>query len=199
MLKSITWHIDACATYWWARGDWVCMERRSGKRTTVIFEEKDRQYLEQLIREGKEPGIKPFISKMFDVYRSMAMYDWKFPGEYYVGISRVAFFSQENLQLLIELIPEDDLRATGRKLGETTAISIEASQNVDPKKKENWGKVLERLRVFGYGDILLREDYVVAKNPFISNLAFLTGFLEGVLGTTLEARITTSPIVFEVG
>lgn len=174
------------------------MERRSGKRTTVIFEDKDRLYLEQLIREGKEPGIKPFISKMFDVYRSMAMYDWKFPGEYYVGISRVAFFSQENLQLLVDLVPEEKLRATGRKLGETTSISIEASQNLAPHKKENWAKVLERLRVFGYGDIILREDYIVAKNPFISNLTFLTGFLEGILGTTLEARITTSPIVFEV-
>jgi len=174
------------------------MERKAGKRTTVIFEEKDRQYLEQLIREGKEPGIKPFISKMFDVYRSMAMYDWKFPGEYYVGISRVAFFSQENLQLLVDIVPEDKLRTIGRKLGETTAVSIEASQNLDAHKKENWARILERLRVFGYGDIILREDFIVAKNPFITNLTFLTGFLEGVLGVPLEARITTSPIVFEV-
>jgi hypothetical protein len=174
------------------------MERKPGKRTTVIFDDKDRQYLEQLIREGKEPGIKPFISKMFDVYRSMAMYDWKFPGEYYVGISRVAFFSQENLQQLVELIPEDKLRETGRRLGEMTAVSIEASQNIDPHKKDNWPKVLERLRVFGYGDLIFREDYIVAKNPFISDLTFLTGFLEGIIGTSLEAKITTSPIVFEI-
>ncbi len=174
------------------------MERKSGKRTTVIFEDKDREYLEQLIREGKEPGIKPFISKMFDVYRSMAMYDWKFPGEYYVGINRVAFFSQENLQLLIDTVPEDKLRTRGRKLGQTTAVSIQASQNVDPSKKENWPRILERLRVFGYGDLIMREGFIVAKNPFINNLTFLTGFLEGVLGTALEARITTSPIVFEV-
>jgi hypothetical protein len=174
------------------------MERRSGKRTTVIFEDKDREYLEQLIRDGKEPGIKPFISKMFDVYRSMAMYDWKFPGEYYVGINRVAFFSQENLQLLVGMVPEEKMRATGRKLGQTTAVSIQASQNVDPRVKENWPKTLERLRVFGYGDLIMREGFIVAKNPFINNIAFLTGFLEGILGTTLEARITTSPIVFEV-
>jgi hypothetical protein len=170
------------------------MERKPGKRTTVIFDDKDRQYLEQLIREGN----KPFISKMFDVYRSMAMYDWKFPGEYYVGISRVAFFSQENLQQLVELIPEDKLRETGRRLGEMTAVSIEASQNIDPHKKDNWPKVLERLRVFGYGDLIFREDYIVAKNPFISDLTFLTGFLEGIIGTSLEAKITTSPIVFEI-
>ena len=128
----------------------------------------------------------------------MAMYDWKFPGEYYVGISRVAFFSQENLQLLVDMIPEDQLLPTGQKLGETTAISIEASQNIDPHKKENWARVLERLRIFGYGDLILREEYIVAKNPFINNITFLTGFLQGVLGSTLEARITTSPIVFEV-
>lgn len=174
------------------------MEKKASKRTTVIFEDQDRQYLEQLIRDGKEPGIKPFISKMFDVYRNMAMYDWKFPGEYYVGMSRVAFFSQENLQHLIELIPDTKHRETGRKLGEITAISIEASQNFDTHKKENWSKVLERLVVFGYGDLMLREGSLIAKSPFISNLPFLTGFLEGVLGVTLKARITTSPIVFDI-
>jgi len=174
------------------------MEKKAGKRTTVIFDEQDRQYLEQLIREGKEPGIKPFISKMFDVYRDMAMSDWKFPGEYYVGMSRVAFFSQENLQHLIELIPETKLRETGRKLGEITAVSIEASQNFDTHKKENWAKALARLGVFGYGELLMRENSLIAKNPFISNITFLSGFLEGVLGVTLKARITTSPIVFDI-
>jgi len=174
------------------------MEKKPGKRTTVIFEDKDRQYLEQLIREGKEPGIKPFISKMFDVYRSMAIYDWKFPGEYYVGISRVAFFSQENLQHLVTLLPTGNFREIGRKLGETTAISMEASLNFDPHKEENWPKVLERLRVFGYGDLIVRDGHIVVKNPFITDLTLLAGFLEGVLGSKLEAKITTSPIVFEV-
>jgi hypothetical protein len=168
------------------------------KRTTVIFEEKDRQYLEQLIREGKEPGIKSFISKMFDVYRSMAIYDWKFPGEYYVGVSRVAFFSQENLNALIDLVPKEKLKETGRKLGEVTALSLEASLNVDPKKKDSWPKILERLRVFGYGDLVFRDNFIVAKNPFLNNIGLLSGFLEGLLKCSLEARITTSPLVFEI-
>ncbi len=173
-------------------------EKRSAKRTTIIFEEGDRQYLEQLIKDGKEPGIKPFISKMFDVYRSMAIYDWKFPGEYYVGVSRVAFFSQENFGVLAELISKEKLADTGRKLGEATAMAVEASQNLNPRKKENWPKLLERLRVFGYGDLIFRDNFIVAKNPFITNLTLLGGFLEGVLGCTLEPRITTSPIVFEI-
>ncbi len=173
-------------------------EKRSAKRTTIIFEEGDRQYLEQLIKDGKEPGIKPFISKMFDVYRSMAIYDWKFPGEYYVGVSRVAFFSQENLGVLVDLLPKDKLEETGRRLGEFTGIAVEASQNLNPRKKENWPKVLERLRIFGYGDLMLRDNFIVAKNPFITNLTVLEGFLEGVLGCALEPRITTSPIVFEI-
>ena len=45
---------------------------------------------------------------------------------------------------------------------------------------------------------MLRDDYIVVKNPFINNLAFLTGFLEGVLDSTLEPKITTSPLVFEI-
>jgi len=169
-----------------------------GKRTTVIFDQRDRQYLETLIRDGKEPGIKPFIAKMVDVYRTMAIYDWKFPGEYYIGISRAAFFSQQDIELLIDLIPEENRRSAAQKIGEVTALSIQASLNIDPHQRENWLAVLERLRVFGYGDLTLRDDYIVVKNPFISNLTFLTGFLEGVLGSRLEAKITTSPLVFEI-
>ena len=169
-----------------------------GKRTTVIFDQGDRQYLESLIREGKEPGIKPFIAKMVEVYRTMAIYDWKFPGEYYIGISRAAFFSQQNIQLMIDLIPEENQRDAAKKIGAATAVSIQASLNIDPRSEENWPKVLDRLRVFGYGDIMLRDSYVVVKNPFISNLTFLTGFLEGVLDAKLEPKITTSPLVFEI-
>ncbi len=172
-------------------------EKRSAKRTTIIFDEGDRLYLEQLIKEGKEPGIKPFISKMFDVYRDMTVSEWK-AGEYYVGVSRVAFFSQENLGVLIDLLPKDKLEETGRRLGESTGVAVEASQNLNPRKKENWPKVLERLKVFGYGDLMLRDNFIVAKNPFITNLTVLEGFFEGVLGCALEPRITTSPIVFEI-
>ena len=169
-----------------------------GKRTTVIFDQGDRQYLESLIREGKEPGIKPFIAKMVEVYRTMAIHDWKFPGEYYIGISRAAFFSQQNIELMIDLIPEENQRDAAKKIGAATAVSIQASLNIDPRSEENWPKVLDRLRVFGYGDIMLRDSYVVVKNPFISNLTFLTGFLEGVLDAKLEPKITTSPLVFEI-
>ena len=177
------------------------MEREAplvGKRTTVIFDQRDRQYLETLIRDGKEPGIKPFIAKMVDVYRTMAIHDWKFPGEYYIGISRAAFFSQQDIQLMIDLIPEEGRRSAAHKIGEVTALSIQASLNIDPHQRENWPTVLELLRVFGYGDLTLRDDYIVVKNPFISNLTFLTGFLEGVLDSTLEPKITTSPLVFEI-
>jgi hypothetical protein len=45
---------------------------------------------------------------------------------------------------------------------------------------------------------MLRESSLIAKNPFISNLPFLTGFLEGVLGATLKTKIITAPIVFDV-
>ena len=51
------------------------------KRTTIILEKEEREFVDSLIREGKEPGIKPLISKMLDVYRSMMIYDWRFPGE----------------------------------------------------------------------------------------------------------------------
>ncbi|MDH5420093.1 MAG: hypothetical protein OEX06_07170, partial [Candidatus Bathyarchaeota archaeon] len=66
-------------------------KKRSVKRTTIILDDEEREYIDSLIEKGREPGIKPLISKMLDVYRSMMIYDWKYPGEYYCGISRVAF------------------------------------------------------------------------------------------------------------
>ena len=50
----------------------------TAKRTTIILEKDERNFIDSLIREGKEPGIKPLISKMLDVYRSMMIYDWRF-------------------------------------------------------------------------------------------------------------------------
>ena len=76
----------------------------SVKRTTIILDEEEREYIDSLINEGRESGIKPLISKMLDVYRSMRIYDWKFPGEYYIGISRVAFLNVEFIDILLNYL-----------------------------------------------------------------------------------------------
>src|SRR5512137_1894031 len=89
----------------------------SAKRTTVILEKGEREFIDKLIREGKEPGIKPLISKMLDVYKSMMVYDWNFPGEYYCGISRVAFVNVELLNILIQRAPKEEWREIGRQMG----------------------------------------------------------------------------------
>ena len=49
------------------------------KRTTIILEKSERDFIESLIKEGKEPGIKPLISKMLDIYKNMMIYDWRYP------------------------------------------------------------------------------------------------------------------------
>jgi len=173
-------------------------KERGSKRTTILFNDEDRKFLDELIREGKEPGIKPFISKMFDIYRSMAIYDWRYPGEYYSGVSRVAFFSQEGLRALTELISEKDVPEAGRRLGKLMRSSMESSHRLDSSKRENWPDMLKRLRIYGYGDIVLRGDIVVVRNPFIDNIDLLAGFLEELLGCKLNARTKTAPIVFEL-
>ena len=74
------------------------------------------------VREGKEPGIKPLISKMLDVYRSMMIYDWRFPGEYYCGISRIAFVNVELLNILIQQIPREKWHEIGIKIGDALKV-----------------------------------------------------------------------------
>jgi len=168
------------------------------KRTTIILDEEEREYIDSLIREGREPGIKPLISKMLDVYRSMMIYDWKYPGEYYCGISRVAFVNVELINIMLQHVPKEKWREVGQKAGEATGVSMEASLNLQTANREKWSDVFKRLRVQGFGDFYLRDKYVIIKTPFISNSQVLCGFLGGLLGIQLEAKTSAPPLIFEI-
>ena len=173
-------------------------KERSVKRTTIILDENEREYIDSLIQQGREPGIKPLISKMLDVYRSMSIYDWKFPGEYYIGISRVAFLNVEFIDILLNYIPENKWKEVGRKIGEMAKVSLEASIDIETTKRERWPEVFKRLRVQGFGDFYLKNKFVIIRTPLISNSEFLCGFIETLLGISLEARTLTPPLVLEI-
>ena len=168
------------------------------KRTTIILDEEERKYIDSLIREGKEPGIKPLISKMLDVYRSMMIYDWKYPGEYYCGISRIAFVNVEFINVLLQYIPQEKWREVGRKIGQLMKVSLETSLNIKATNRDKWPDVFKRLRVQGFGDVYLRDKYIIIKAPFLNNYEVWCGFLEGLLEVRLEAKTMSAPFVFEV-
>jgi hypothetical protein len=173
-------------------------KKRQVKRTTIILDEEERKYIDSLIKDGKEQGLKPLISKMLDVYRSMTIYDWKYPGEYYCGISRIAFINIEFINILLKHVPEEKWREVGNEAGNAARVSMEASLNLDPAKRERWEDVFKRLRVQGFGDFYLRDKYIILKAPFINASDFLCGYLEGLLGVRLEPRTSTAPFVFEL-
>lgn len=173
-------------------------KKQSAKRTTIILEEREREFIDSLIREGKEPGIKPLISKMLDVYRSMSIYDWRYPGEYYSGISRIAFVNVELINILLQHIPEEKWREVGRKMGEAAKVSMEASLSIQTANREKWQEVFKRLRVQGFGDFYLKDKYILLKTPFIDKSEIWAGFLEGLLGVELDVKTSTPPFVLEV-
>ena len=170
----------------------------SAKRTTIILEKEEREFIDSLIREGKEPGIKPLISKMLDVYRSMMIYDWRFPGEYYCGISRIAFINLELINILIQHTPEEKWREIGRKMGEAAKVSMEATLGIQTANREKWQDVFKRLRVQGFGDFYMRDKYILIKIPFISETEIWAGFLEGLLGIELDVKMSAPPFVLEI-
>lgn len=174
------------------------MSKEPVKRTTIILDESEREYIDSLIREGKEPGIKPLISKMLDVYRSMTIYDWRYPGEYYVGVSRVAFVNVEVINVLMQYVPQNKWREMGQRMGEAAKISMEATLNLETTNREEWDNVFKRLRVQGFGDFYRRDKYFLIKAPFLNNAEILCGFLETLLGVKLEVRTPTAPFVFEI-
>ncbi len=168
------------------------------RRTTIILEEEERKYIDQLIHDGKEAGIKQLVSKMLDVYRSMMIYDWKYPGEYYAGISRVAFIHIEFINTLLQHIPADQHYEVGKKAGEAAKIGMETSTNLNPIDREEWAEVFKRLRVQGLGDFYQKDKYIVIKAPYINNSEVQRGYLETLLGANLEARTTTPPYIYEL-
>ena len=168
------------------------------KRTTIILNEEERKFVDSLIKEGKEPGIKPLFSKMLDVYRSMMIYDWRFPGEYYCGISRIAFMNVEFVNILLQNIPEEKWFEVGRKMGEAAKVSLEATLGINATEREKWSEVFKRLRVQGFGDFFLKDKYILIKAPFINEPKVWAGFLEGLLDIKLEVKTEIPPFVFEI-
>ena len=170
----------------------------SAKRTTIILEKEEREYIDSLIREGKEPGIKPLISKMLDVYRSMGVYDWRFPGEYYSGISRIAFVNLELINVLIQQIPKEKWREIGKHAGEVLKVSIETTLGIQAENREKWADIFKRLRVQGFGDPYLKDKYILIKSPFITEPEIWAGLLEGLLNIKLDVKTAGQPFVFEI-
>lgn len=168
------------------------------KRTTIILEISEREFIESLIKEGKESGIKPLISKMLEIYRSMMIYDWKFPGEYYCGISRMVFLNVELLNILIQQIPKDKWCEVGEKMGNALKVSIETTIGADANNQENWKAVFNQLKVQGFGDLYLKDKFLLLKTPFINDAEVWRGFLEGLLNIKLETRNSVPPLVFEI-
>jgi hypothetical protein len=178
--------------------DMVNKNEETTKRTTIILEKEEREFVDSLIREGKEPGIKPLISKMLDVYRSMMIYDWRFPGEYYCGISRIAFVNVELLNILIQQIPREKWHDIGKRMGEALKVSLESTLGLQTAKQENWENVFKRLRIQGFGDFYLKDKYILIKTPFIGDAEIWEGILEGLFEIELDMKTSAPPLVFEI-
>ena len=176
----------------------ISPQPEAAKRTTIILDREEREYIDQLLRDGKEPGIKPLISKMLDIYRSLMVSDWHFPGEYYCGISRTAFVNVELINLLIQQIPREQWREMGRKMGAALQMSMETTLDIKAITPENWDCVFKRLQVQGFGEFCTKDKYLLVKTPFLHDAEIVAGILEGVLKVELDLKNTVPPLVFEI-
>jgi len=172
--------------------------QETAKRTTIILEKEEREYIDSLIRERKEPGIKPLISKMLNIHKNLTIYDWRFPGEYYCGISRIAIVNVELLNILTQQIPKEKWREIGRKMGSALKVSLETTLGLQTMQRENWQKVFDRLKVQGFGDFFLKDKYLLLKTPFISEVEIWQGILENLFEIELDIKNSVPPMVFQI-
>lgn len=172
--------------------------QKGTKRTTIILEKNERDFVEALVKEGKEPGIKPLISKMLNIYQNLMVNDWKYPGEYYCGISRIAFVNVELLNILTQQVPKEKWHEIGGKMGKALKVSIQSTLGVDTSKQENWEIVFKRLKVQGFGDFYLKDKFLLLKTPFINDCEIWKGIMEELFSVELETRNSVPPLVFEI-
>lgn len=176
----------------------AALKSDEAKRTTIILERSEREYIEQLIKDGKEPGIKPLISKMLNIYKNLNIDDWQFPGEYYCGISRIAIVNVEMINIITQFVPKDKWYEVGKRMGDALKVSMQSTIGLDPQKKENWEQIFRRLKVQGLGDLYLRDKFLLIKTPVINDAEIWQGLLEDLLGIELEVRNPMVPLVFEI-
>jgi hypothetical protein len=174
------------------------LKSEEAKRTTVILERSEREYIEYLIREGKEQGIKQLISKMLEIYRSLNMDDWQFPGEYYCGISRIAIINVELINIFTQFVPKEKYHEIGARMGDALKVSIQSTLGVDSANKESWPQIFRRLKVQGLGDLYLKDRFLLIKAPVIAEVEIWRGLLEGMLNVQLETKNALAPLVFEI-
>jgi hypothetical protein len=167
------------------------------KRTTIILDPNEREFIDKLVKDGKEAGIKPLISKMLDIYKSMAIYDWRFPGEYYSGISRIAFVNVELINILTQHIPKEKWRDIGKTMGQALKVSMQ-TLDAETQNTQNWNTVFKRLSIQGFGDFYQKDKYLLLKTPFLSDPQIWEGLIEGLLEIKVETRNSVPPLVFEI-
>jgi hypothetical protein len=145
------------------------------KRTTIILERSEREFIEALIREGKEPGIKPLISKMLDIYKSLNVDDWHFPGEYYCGISRIAIVNVELINIFAHTYPK---RKCMNLAYEWAMHSKYLYNHHWPRdaKKESWDAVFQTPKAFRASVIFLKRQIPAHQKACHQRLRNLEGY-----------------------
>jgi hypothetical protein len=135
---------------------------------------------------------------MLDIHKSLMIYDWRFPGEYYYGISRIAFVNVELLNILIQQTPKEKGRQIGKTMGSALKVAMETTLDMQTITPNNWESVFKRLRIQGFGEFYLKDKYLLVKTPFIIESEILAGILEGLLDIDVDIRTSVPPIVFEI-
>ena len=86
----------------------------------------------------------------------------------------------------------------GEKMGDALKVSIQSTLGIDASKQENWAAVFNRLKIQGFGDLYLKDKFLLLKSPFIHDCEIWKGMMEGLLSVELETRNSVPPMVFEI-
>jgi len=80
-------------------------QKRSVQKNNYYLDRDEREFIDSLIKQGKEAGIKPLISRCL-TFTKLTIHNWRFQANATVGISRVAFINVELVDIAVKNIPK---------------------------------------------------------------------------------------------
>ena len=177
----------------------AALKSDEAKRTTIILERSEREYIEQLIKDGKEPGIKPLISKMLSHLQKPQHRRLAIPRRILLRNQPHSHRKRRNDKHHHPIRTQRQMVRSRQTHGRRTQSLHPIHPRPRPPKKENWEQIFQTTKSPRPRRPLPKRQIHTNKNPSNQRLQKSgKACSKDLLGIEFEVRNPMVPLVFEI-
>jgi len=151
--------------------------------TTLDVPKEMMEYLQRITDEGKTRSKRNVVLEALEAHRKFTMHQWQ-DSYYYIRGFRYGWVSRRALEELLKDLTDEQAYEAGKRAGRILKDCCLATLNFVTTDKKNWTRALQITVEYGWGQIQIEENKIIAQRPFLGKRV-LRGYLEAVLGTKL--------------